>query len=72
MRQPLGYGNSQAPHYACKLDKAINGLKQAPRAWYSQLRSMLQQTWVYVIQVRYIFVYLQQVWSYNTYVNICC
>jgi hypothetical protein len=29
-------------HYVCKLDKAIHGLKQAPRAWYSQLSTKLQ------------------------------
>jgi hypothetical protein len=32
MKQPLGFENSQTPHYVCKLDKALYGLKQAPRA----------------------------------------
>jgi hypothetical protein len=31
MRQPVGYEDKRAPHYICKLDKAIYGLKQAPR-----------------------------------------
>lgn len=43
MEQPLGFQNSQHPHYVCKLDKSLYGLKQAPRAWYSILSSKLQQ-----------------------------
>jgi hypothetical protein len=30
MKQPPGFENFQNPHYICKLDKAIYGLKQAP------------------------------------------
>jgi histone deacetylase 1/2 len=41
MRQPPGFEHPHAPHYICKLDKAIYGLKQAPRAWYSRLSSKL-------------------------------
>jgi histone deacetylase 1/2 len=44
MKQPLGFENSQNPHYIyiCKLHKALYGLKQAPRAWYSRLSTKLQ------------------------------
>jgi hypothetical protein len=31
MRQPLGYENKSMPNYVCKLDKALYGIKQAPR-----------------------------------------
>ena len=41
MRQPPGFESAKQPHMVCKLDKAINGLKQAPRAWYSKLSSKL-------------------------------
>ena len=30
--QPLGFVNSKFPHYVYKLDKALYGLHQAPRA----------------------------------------
>jgi hypothetical protein len=30
MKQPPGYEDKSRPHYVCKLDKAIYGLKQAP------------------------------------------
>jgi histone deacetylase 1/2 len=43
MRQPLRYEDPQRPHYVCKLDKAIYGLTQAPRAWYSRLSGRLQE-----------------------------
>jgi hypothetical protein len=32
MKQPLEYENKQVHQYVCKLDKAIYGLNQAPRA----------------------------------------
>jgi hypothetical protein len=32
MRQPPRYENKMKPDYVCKLDKAIYGLKQVPRA----------------------------------------
>jgi hypothetical protein len=41
MKQLPGFGNSKAPHLVCKLDKAIYGFKQAPRAWYSRLSTQL-------------------------------
>ncbi|OMO58794.1 hypothetical protein CCACVL1_25353 [Corchorus capsularis] len=41
MRQPPGFVNSTHPHHICKLRKAIYSLKQAPRAWYQELRSFL-------------------------------
>lgn len=43
IRQPLGYVDPQFPHHVCKLDKAMYGLKQSPRAWYSRLNSKLQE-----------------------------
>jgi histone deacetylase 1/2 len=41
MKQPPGFEDSQTPHYICKLDKALNGLKQVPRAWFSKLSAKL-------------------------------
>lgn len=32
MRQPPGYSDPKFPHYQCRLNKAIYGLKQASRA----------------------------------------
>jgi hypothetical protein len=43
MRQPPGYEDHKHPAAVCKLDKALYGHKQAPRAWYSRLSSRLQQ-----------------------------
>lgn len=41
MSQPLGFKDLSKPNHMCKLRKAIYGLKQALRAWYSTLRDAL-------------------------------
>ena len=38
MEQPPGFVDKDRPHYVCRLNKAIYGVKQAPRAWYNALR----------------------------------
>jgi hypothetical protein len=40
-RQPSGYEDPSFTNYICKLDKAIYGLKQAPKVWYAKLSSNL-------------------------------
>jgi histone deacetylase 1/2 len=42
MVQPPGY-ESGGPGVACKLQKALYGLRQAPRAWYNKLSAVLEQ-----------------------------
>lgn len=39
--QPPGFVDQDRPHHACKLNKALYSLKQAPRAWYQELKSFL-------------------------------
>ncbi|XP_019086237.1 PREDICTED: uncharacterized protein LOC109126826 [Camelina sativa] len=39
--KPLGFVDRDRPHYVCRLHKALYGVKQAPRAWYQELRSYL-------------------------------
>ncbi|WVZ53157.1 hypothetical protein U9M48_004138 [Paspalum notatum var. saurae] len=42
MKQPPGFEDPQKPiNFICRLKKAIYGLKQAPKAWYSRLTSKL-------------------------------
>lgn len=41
MRQPPSFVHSSNPSYVCKLKKAIYGLKQTPRAWYTELTRYL-------------------------------
>lgn len=41
MVQPSGFIDQDKPDYVCKLKKAIYGLRQAPRAWYHELRTFL-------------------------------
>jgi hypothetical protein len=41
MRQPLGFEDKSMLNYVYKLDKALYGHKQAPRAWYSKLSTKL-------------------------------
>ena len=41
MRQPQGFVSKEHPDYVCKLNKAIYGLKQSPRAWFDKFSSYL-------------------------------
>ena len=41
MQQPQCFVHPQFPDHVCKLHKAIYGLRQAPRAWYNELRTFL-------------------------------
>ncbi|GJS68396.1 retrovirus-related pol polyprotein from transposon TNT 1-94 [Tanacetum coccineum] len=43
VKQPPGFESSEFPDYVCKLDKALYGMKQAPRAWYETLSTSLIQ-----------------------------
>ncbi|KAJ9566837.1 hypothetical protein OSB04_002803 [Centaurea solstitialis] len=39
--QPPGFTDPKHPNHVYKLNKALNGLKQAPRAWYETLSTYL-------------------------------
>lgn len=41
MVQPPGFINADSPTYVCKLHKALYGVKQTPRAWYSTFSTFL-------------------------------
>ncbi|XP_028051179.1 uncharacterized protein LOC114255829 [Camellia sinensis] len=41
MSQPPGFVHSQFPIYVCKLNKSLDGLKQAPRAWFFTFSNFL-------------------------------
>ncbi|CAM8885812.1 unnamed protein product [Rhodiola kirilowii] len=43
MQQPPGFENPHFPSHVCKLQRAIYGLKQSPRAWYARLSDRLHQ-----------------------------
>nr|GEW84227.1 retrovirus-related Pol polyprotein from transposon TNT 1-94 [Tanacetum cinerariifolium] len=43
VKQPLSFESNTFPNHVCKLDKAINGLKQAPKAWYETLLTFLTE-----------------------------
>ncbi|KAI3523294.1 hypothetical protein L1887_01354 [Cichorium endivia] len=44
VQQPPGFEDSRFPTYSFKLQKAVDGLKQAPRAWYSTLSKFLEES----------------------------
>lgn len=47
-----GFVDHTKPTHVCKLNKALNGLKQAPQAWYDQLNSALI-SWGFTNSVSY-------------------
>jgi hypothetical protein len=42
IKQPHGFQDPSQPTCYCKLDKAVYGVKQVTRAWYSRLSNKLQ------------------------------
>ena len=43
MQQPPGFEDPRHPTYVCKLQRALHGLKQSPRAWHACLSDKLHQ-----------------------------
>jgi histone deacetylase 1/2 len=43
MLQPPRFKDSSKPHHVCRLKKAIYGLKQAPKAWFTTLTAAITQ-----------------------------
>jgi hypothetical protein len=41
MEQPQGFIDKTTPDFVCRLHKAIYGLKEAPRAWFTRLSTSL-------------------------------
>jgi hypothetical protein len=41
VKQPLGFENSKYPHRVYKFSETLYGLKQASRAWYAMLKTIL-------------------------------
>jgi hypothetical protein len=41
VKQPPGFEDLKFPNHVYQLDKALCGLKQAPRAWYEHLKELL-------------------------------
>lgn len=41
MQQPPGFIHSEFPNHVWKLQKAISGLRQAPRAWHESLKNFV-------------------------------
>ena len=60
MEQPQGYIDADKPQYVCKMLKSIQGLRQAPKSWYTKLSSKLEELGFYMtISDPSLFVFLK-------------
>nr|KAJ0196282.1 hypothetical protein LSAT_V11C700351460 [Lactuca sativa] len=50
MKQPPGFVSNSFPNHVCKLDRALYGLKQSPRAWFQRLHDFLLRLGFFNIQ----------------------
>lgn len=71
MQQPPGFEDASCPGYVCKLQKAIYGLKQSPRAWHSRLSDRLQQLgFTPSVADASLFIFCEK-WSDNLHACVC-
>ncbi|KAM0033618.1 putative RNA-directed DNA polymerase [Helianthus debilis subsp. tardiflorus] len=71
MEQPPGFVNPKFPNHVCKLNRALNGLKQAPRAWFQRLSAFLVQLGFNCSRVDPSLFYLQKRRSSNLFTRVC-
>ena len=63
IEQPKGFDVENKETHVCRLQRALYGIKQAPRAWYSRIDNYLREMGfqrseanhnLYFLQVRYL------------------
>lgn len=71
MEQQKGFVDPHRPHFVCKLNKALYGIKQAPLAWFNKLKFFL-------IGLGFRFclfdtsLFVQQASEHTTYILVLC
>ena len=57
---PEWYGMPRKEDFVCRLFKALYGIKQAPRAWYSKIDSFLSEKWLLTSDADYNLYYFEE------------
>jgi hypothetical protein len=70
MLQPPGFKDSTKPHHVCHLKKAIYGLKQAPKAWFTTFKAAITQ--LYFLQSKADPSLTNVIYSTDSHKCYCC
>lgn len=70
MTQPPGFENPTHPNHIFLLKKAIYGVKQAPRAWYNELKAHILSVGFFKFEFNSSLFIMKNSFGFNVYLLV--